>query len=109
MMFKDEKDKRRAYITAHEIAQVIDMQIDEIDKRDGVNTVDVTYIALDEKGKQISIVTEYLNATDGKRYDKTARVNARPDTFKFFAQVFYIWLLTFANCFEHGVEFSGNV
>lgn len=108
MMFETTADKRRAYNVANEIAQLIEMQLDEIEKLDGVNTVDVSYISLDEKKRCIEIDTEYVNADDGKRYSLHETVNAHAGTHRFFAQVFYLWLLTFANWFEHGIEFNGN-
>lgn len=109
MMFIDEKDKRRAYLTAKEIAEILDIQLEEIEELDGHFTVDVSYISLDEKARRIDVETEYLNEDDGKRYSLKETVNAHAGTYKFFAKVFYMWLMTFACTYEHGVEFSGNV
>lgn len=108
-MFTSSAEKRRIYYTAKHIAETIDIQIDEIKDLDGHFTVDVSYIALDEKKRVITIDTEYINADDGKRYSMHEEVDGQAGTYRQFAKVFYMWLTTYACTFEHGVEFSGNV
>lgn len=109
MMFKDDKEKTRVYYMAKEIAQLIDIQLDEIKELDGNHDVDVSYISTDDKKGCICIDTEYIDEDDGKRYVLHEEVNGYDGTFIYFAKVFYMWLSTFACTFEHGVEFSGNV
>ena len=108
-MFKDDKEKTRFYYMAKEIAEIIDIQIDEIKERDGHFDYDVTYISTDDKKGCICIDTEYINEDDGKRYNLHEEVNGYDGTFMYFAKLFYMWLSTFACAVEHGVEFSGNV
>lgn len=108
-MFKSNEEKRRIYYMAKEIAELIDIQLDEIKDLDGHFTVDVTYISTDDKKRCICIDTEYINADDGKRHVLHETVDGYDGTFIYFAKVFYMWLSTFACTFEHGVEFNGNV
>ena len=109
MMFKDAKEKNFYYYMAKAIAEDIAIQLDEIEERDGSFAVDFTQISLDNEKRCIVVDTEFVDLDDGKRYglhEETPMYKSRAECFP---KVFYMWLECFADDFEHGVNFSGNV